>query len=251
MELDSQIIKYMQKRAEYAVHIASAVAAQCFVLAVFFCTYGLISSGIVYSKSENTAKIIVIAICAVISIGMSVFNVMLCLKYKLIAAMYPDEIALRQSYDTVWSAFDIAKPVLTLKISISAIMIFCSGLVYIFLLIFLEKSFMAGIYGRIGVCILSGAACIHGFPAIDRIMTYKAMLKERYDTKESMLRVYPYLIAGGVAIPFSVCLWYIIRFYTEKGNIAFIVFPMIMLFSAAFAYLSEYIIKKKSDDVYA
>lgn len=243
MELDSQIVKYMQKRAELATNVAGALAAQCFVLAVFFCAYGLFKSGVVFSKSEDIAKVIIIVISIVITVALCVFNVMLCIKLQSLQKLYPDEIALRQSFDTVDAAYEIARPILIFKITASIVVMTLGGLAYIFLMILLEKSFMSGIYGKIAASSLFGVALLIGLPSFDRIKVYLEMMNVRHADRNSLRGIFPYAIAVAIGLPVSIEGYYIMKCYAGKSDIAFIVFWMVALFALAFAYLSGFINK--------
>lgn len=248
MELDSRIIKYMQKKAEYAKVYACALSVQCFALAVFFCVYGLYETGLFYSQSREAGRVIIIAVSIILSIGLCVFNIMAVLRYKGFADIYPDDIAINQSKETVEEAYGIARPVLVLKITMSIALMLLSGLIYIMLMIFMQKSFMAGIYGRIELFIIVGFSIMIGIPCIDRIMTYKEMLKVRYCKKDDMTWLYPYIMVTGIGLPVSICVWYLLRCYWDKKETAWIVFPMTALFMLAFAYLSDFMKKPKKDN---
>lgn len=248
MDLDTCLVEYMRKRAELAKLIACAISVQCFVLAVFFCAYGLCYNQFAMSKSVKAFRFSIIVGAVIFSIGLAVFNTFVCMRYKEICSSEPDYIALRQSNDVVWEAYMIGRPILIFKITISLLITSLSGLIYIMLVVLTDRSEMAGIYGRIVVVILLGIAILIGLPCIDRIYTYRCVLREIHGFNGDNGNKYLIGIGISVLTPLSICGWYILRFFTEKSEIAWIVFPMTALFGLAIIYLISWIKQDNLED---
>lgn len=241
MDLDTSLVDYMKKRAELAKLFACALSVQCFVLAVFFCAYGLYYNQFAYSKSEDKLRYVIFGCVIVISILLVVFNVFSSIRYKKLMEGRPDYISLRQSGDVVNEAYIIARPILVFKITVATLVILTSGLVYIIVQIALDRSQMAGIYGKIIVCLFLGIGILIGFPSLDRIYSYRCVLNEVHSFMEDKVRVYTTLIGFSIVTPLSICTWYIFRFYTDKSDIAWIAFPMMALFGLAAVYLINWV----------
>ena len=244
MNLDSSLVDYMKERAELAKLIACAMSVQCFVLAVFFCAYGLCYNHFALSKSMAAFRMGIIIASVVFSICLAVFNVFICIRYRKICQHKPDYIALRQSEDVTEEAFMIARPVLIFKITLALFITFMSGLAYILLVILMDRAEMAGIYGRIIVCLALAAVFVIGFPAFDRIYAYRCVLRQLPGFLNDNGRYY---LGLGIAVltPLSICGWYIMRFFTGKCDIAWIVFPMTALFGTAVVYLINWLSDEK------
>lgn len=237
MELDLRVVRYMENRAECAKTVAGACCAQCFVLAVLFCLYGLLGSGFVDSKTMPTARLLTICFSAVVSVALSVFCAQVCIKSKSVSILEPDSIALRQSRQTVWEAYVIARPVLVYKITLGILSLLVSGLAYIIIMILLNRSFIATIYAKVAVCLLGALGVYLVVPSLDRIASYRRMLNETHYDVTMSAGVYRACMAVAILEPLTVFVWYFIRFYTGKNEIAWIVFPIIMLFATAIVYL--------------
>ena len=241
MQADERIVNYMRARADYAKTVACAIAVQLFALAVYFCLYALIFSNLFYSLSENTGKIIMICIAIVIAVGLCVLNVFTVIRYQKVDINRPDVIAMRDGNEIVRIAYTTARPVLIYRITYSMVICGVGGLVYITLLIFMNDTSLAGLYGRIACCILSAAAVLLAYPCIDRIACYRALLSETHElvTHERSGRMT--MFTAAVVIPPTVCLWYILRYYGPRADIAWIVFPLVALFSMAIVFLSNWV----------
>lgn len=236
-DLDETLIEYMKKRAEYVRLVSAALAAQCLIVAVFFCAYGLRIKHFVFGGSEDLTKHIIICVAIVLTICISVFNVMVCIKYKRLAEERPDAIALRQSKETVYAAYYIARPILIHKVTVSLAIMFLSGLIYIIVVTVLKRAEIAGMYGRIIVCVAMAISVQYGLPSLDRIESYRSMTGERHVSVHDSMKLYWYSIVAAVGIPVSLCIWYILRYFSEQNSIAWIVFPIFALFGFAIAFL--------------
>ena len=248
MDLDASLIEYMRKRAELAKLVACAITVQCFVLAVFFCAYGLCYSQFAYSKSIEAFRLGIIIASIIITIGLVIFNRFVCIRYKLVEAVRPDYIALRQSGDVVWEAYMIARPILIFKITLAGFFMTASGLMYIVLVILMDRAEMATVYGRIIVFLCIAAATMIGYPSIDRLYSYRCALREIHVAEGDMVRKSHLGYGFAILTPISICCWYIIRFYTAKFEIAWIVFPMMALFGLAIVYLSNWLLDDKGEE---
>ncbi len=235
----------MKARNDFAKTVASAIALQLFALAVDFCMYAIIAGGVFYSLSEQTGKIICISLAAAITIGLCVFNVAGCISRKKVYITRPDSISLRDGEESVRLAYATARPVLIYKITLAMVALTVSGLVYIIISIIMEDKALAGIYGRI-VCCLIGAICvIVAYPCMDRISCYRALLGETseliVDEKPGNAPMY----IAAFAVPVSICVWYVWRYYLDRSDIAWIVLPVVALFAMAAAFLAGWTDRKK------
>lgn len=237
MELDSTLVQYMKKKAECAKLVACALSVQCFVLAVFFCAYGLLQGYFVYSDSIDIARKTVIIMALVIAFVLCVMNTYISVKCSKTEKIKPDSVGVRQSYDVVKAAYDLARPLLVYKITVSLLIMVMSGLVYILLVIFLDRSMMSGVYGRIAVAICLAIAIYLALPCFDRILVYKEFIGENHGSPEALVRWSVFRHVLSFALPLSISSWYILRFYTDSSDIAWIVFPMVALFGLAAVYL--------------
>jgi len=247
VELDSSLVEYMRKRAEFAKLFACALSVQCFVLAVFFCAYGLCYNQFVFSKSMETFRMSIIIASIVISFCLVAFDIFVCIRYKALYSDRPDYVALRQSSDVVREAYKIARPILIFKITLAGMFTVLGGLIYILLVTLSGRSDMSGIYGRIVVCLCLAAAFTMGLPAWDRINAYRCALREIHVLADEDLRNYHLSLGLAILTPTSICAWYIMRFYTMKSEIAWIVFPMTALFGLAIVYLINWLLDFKEN----
>ena len=241
LQADERIVNYMKARVAYAKTVACSIAVQLFALAVYFCLYALIFSNLFYSSSEKTGKLIMICIAIVIAVGLCVLNVFTVIRSKEVYIKRPDAIALRDGKEIVSIAYSTARPVLIYKITYSLIICGISGLVYITLLIIMKDAALAGLYGRICCCLAVAAAVLIAYPCVDRITCYRALLGETHDliTDDGADRTYMYTAA--LVIPPVICLWYILRYYGSRPDVAWIVFPVAALFSVAIAFLRNWV----------
>lgn len=240
MQADERIVKYMKERNDNAKTVACAIAVQLFALAVYFCLYALIFSGLFYSLSENTGKIVMISASIVIAIGLCVLNVMTSIRSKSVYINRPDAIAIRDGGEIVRTAYSLARPVLIYKITYSFVICGASGLVYIMLLSYMGDEALAGLYGRIICCVAVAVSVIIAYPSIDRIACYRALIGETHElyTDGGLNTALMYVLS--VAVPLCVCLWYILRFYGDRPDIAWIVFPITALFALAITFLKNW-----------
>lgn len=155
--------------------------------------------------------------------------------------MRPDFIAIRQSNDTCIEAYKIARPVLIYKITWGILCMTISGLVYIFLRIFLNRSEISGVYGRVVVTLLLGVGILLIIPSLDRIRAYRVVLKEVHDFGQSPYIWEVVFKIAAILTPISIDTWYILRFYTDKMATGWIVFPMVALFGLAISYLVNWV----------
>ncbi len=230
----------MKERNRYASTVACTVAVQLFALAAFFCIYALISGGVFYSLSEEMGKVIAISLCGAVSAGLVVLNIMCVIKSRKVYITRPDSIAIKDSAEVVRIAYTTARPVLIHKITLNLILVSLAPVVYIILLTCMSDQALATIYGKITASIIVAFAFLFSYPCFDRIACYRALLNEThelyYDTKEGAGSGYVFAVAA----PVSICIWYVMRYYSRSGNIAWIVFPMTVLFGAAVAFLCNW-----------
>lgn len=237
MQPDERIVNYMKERALYAKTVACVLAVQLFALAVYFLMYALVASDAFYSLSEDSAKIIMIAIATVIAVFLCVVNFLTVIKHRKVDITKPDGISIRDAHDTVRLAYDTARPVLMLKITYALVLLTVSGIVYIILSMLMEDPTLAGLYGRIVCCIVSAAAILIAYPCIDRISCYRALLGETHELYMGRGHnpVSAYVFA--LAVPVAICAWYILRYYGPRRDIAWIVFPVSALLALAVTFL--------------
>ena len=230
----------MKTRDEQARTVACVVAVQLFALAVYYCLYALIAGGVFYSLSENIGKIIIVVTAIVIAILIAILNIMTVIKRKKVDITKPDSVALRDGEEVVRIAYTTARPVLIYKITYSLVILCLAGLVNIILLSFMGDQPLATIYGRIVICLLTALAVIIAYPCLDRISCYRALLNETHalyiDNGVNM----PIRYILAFAVPFSICLWYALRYYGTRPDIAWIVFPTTALFAFAFSFLRNW-----------
>ncbi len=243
MPSDERIINYMKERNDHAKTVASAIAVQLFALAVYFCLYALIFSGMFYSLSENTGKLIMICVSIVIAIGLCVVNVLTVIRSKKVYIIKPDSIAIRDGEEVVRLAYITARPVLIFKITYSLVMPFAGGIVYIMLLIAMEDKALADLYGRIVCSLATAVAVIIAYPCFDRISCYRALLGETHEMFTDIRPDRAFMFIVSIALPLSICLWYILRFYGNSQDIAWIVFPLTALFGLAISFLINWVRK--------
>ena len=245
--MDDRIVRYMKERNEFARTVASVIAVQLFALAVYFCMYALVAGKAVYSGSEKTGRIVVISVSAVVCIILCVVNILTVIRSEMVYISRPDSTSIRDVYESVKLAYGTARPVLIFKITYSLIIMTCSGIVYIMLLTFMEDQALAGMYGRIVCCLATAAAVLIAYPCIDRIACYRALLGEThylyYDIKPKKA---PFYVLS-VALPASICLWYVLRYYSPKDGVAWMVFPMTALFSLAISFLIKWSVDMRAD----
>lgn len=241
MELDSTLIEYMKKKAEYAKLEACVFSVQSFVIAVFFCIYGLLEEYFLYSQHIDIIRKIVIFAAFIVAIVLALFNILVCIRWRGTQEYRPDYTALRQSHDTVKQAYIIGRPHLIFNITLAVLMLVASGFIYILLSIFLDRSMMSGVYGRITVAVFVALALYVALPSIDRIFVYREMLGEMHRSIGSDFGEYVLRIVASICIPLSISAWYVLRFFTDRSEIAWIVFPMVALFGFAIVYLIKYV----------
>ncbi len=240
MQPDERIVNYMKERNRYAGTVACVIAVQLFALAVFFLMYALVAGKAFYSLSEDTAKVIIIAITGVVTVFLCILNFLTVVRGRKVYITKPDSIAIRDASEAVRLAYDTARSVLIFKITYSLVFLTVSGLVYITLLILMEDGLMAGLYGRIACCVVSAACVLIAYPCIDRISCYRALLGETHELYIDNGRnpAFAYILA--FALPISVGLWYSLRFYGPRGDIAWIVFPITALLALAVSFLANW-----------
>lgn len=245
--MDDRIVRYMKERNEFARTVASVIAVQLFALAVYFCMYALVAGKAVYSGSERTGRIVVISISAAIAVVICVVNILTVIRSDKVYISRPDSTSIRDMSEAVRLAYGTARPVLILKITYSLIIMTCSGVVYIMLLTFMEDQALAGMYGRIVCCLAVAGAVVIAYPCIDRIGCYRALLGQThylyYDIKPN--KAIRYVLA--VVLPASLCLWYLLRYYSPKDSVAWIVFPAAALFSLAASFLIKWSVDMRAD----
>ena len=237
MQPDERIVNYMKERNGFARAVACTVAVQLFALAVYFCLYTVISTDAFYSLSQKTGKVILIVLAAVIAVGLCVVNVLMVIKGKKVYITRPDSIAVRDAKETVEIAYRTARAVLIYKITYSMVLLTAGGIVYIMLEIFMDNKDLAGLYGRIICCIISAAAVLIAYPCIDRIACYRALLGETHDLVYDIRPDTVLMYVLSVATPLCIYLWYVLRYYTDHADTAWIVFPVTLLFALAIPFL--------------
>ncbi len=235
---DERIVKYMKERNDYARTVACVIAVQLFALAVYFCMYALIAGGVFISLTLDTGKVIMIVISSAIAAALCVLNILTVIRGKKVYITRPDSIALRDGREVVEIAYKTARPVLIYKITLCLVLLTVSGLVYIMLLTFMEARILAGLYGRIFCCLAGAAAVLIGYPCIDRIACYRALLGESHELSYDIRpnKVLGYMIS--VTVPVSICVWYVMRYFGDYSHIAWIVFPLVALFALAVVFLA-------------
>lgn len=229
----------MKVRNDHARCVACVVAVQLFALAVYFCLYALVAGGAFYSLSQHAGKVAIISVSAVIAVILCVVNILTVIRSKKVYITRPDSVSLRDAQDVVRIAYTTARPVLIYKITYSLVLLTFSGLVYIILNIMMENSEMSVNYGRIAVCLIAAVFVLIAYPCIDRIGCYRDLLNEThrlyFDIKPDKALMY----ILSVAVPFSLFLWYVLRFYGTRQDISWIVFPLVALFGLAAAFLAN------------
>lgn len=241
MELDAGLVSYMRKRAEFAKLFACVIAVQCFVIAVFFCAYGIYISQFASTPRLVIAKNIIMGIAILISCVICVFGILVSIKFKANIEDVPDRIAIRQGEETVREAYRLARPILIYKITCAIALALVSGILYIMIMIVLDRSFMADIYAKTAVWIILAFVLMMAVPAIDRIEAYRTVLNENHSLYADRQNTFCALIAVSVGMPFSVCIWYIWRYYLDNTGIAWIIFPVTALFALSMVYLANYV----------
>ena len=245
MELDERIVNYMKVRNEYAKMAAHVAASLLFMLASFLCMHALYVGQVFYSKSLDAVEMAIFIIAVILSACICIVNILTCKKARRVYIKYPDSIAIRNSSDVVREAYYIARPVLIQKITLWTVILFTTGLVYIMLMIFLEDPVMAQIYGKIIVCLGAGVFVSSVVPCIDRLYCYRMLLGEVFvrsdftDEKSIKKRqAVGYVLS--VVVPVTVCVWYLIRYYGVKRELAWVAFPFTALFTFAVIFLIEW-----------
>lgn len=251
MELDERIINYMKIRNEYARMIANVAASLLFALAGFFCLYALYAGGVFYSGSLRTAKTIIFTLTILISIAVSVIGVLASKKIRRVYIKYPDAIALRGSEDVVREAYFIARPVLIHKITLWCLVFPSAALVYIMLMIFMEDYVLAEIYGKIVLSLAAAIFTSSVIPCFDRIVCYRGLLNEIHvlsDISDEQYtkrkQVTGYILS--IAVPAMMCVWFLMRHYSNYKSIAWIVLPIGALLAFAVIFLSGWVIQEKN-----
>ncbi len=245
MQADERIVNYMKTRNEQAGTVACVVAVQLFALAAYLCLYALIAGGVFYSLTEKTGKVIIIVTACIIAVILCVINIMTVIRSKKVYITRPDSIALRESSEIVREAYSTARPVLIYKITYSLVMVSLAGIVNIMLLIFMEDQALATIYGRIVSCLAVAFAVIIAYPCIDRISCYRALLNETHELYTDTPANTALMYIMSIAVPASICLWYGLRYYGTRPDIAWIVFPVTALFAFAFAFLRNWAVSSR------
>ena len=240
MQADERIVNYMKARSEQAGTVACVVAVQLFALAVYFCLYALIAGGVFYSLTENTGKIIILVTAGVIAVLLVVINSFTVIRSKKVYITRPDSIAIRDGSEVVREAYTTARPVLIYKITYSLVIVAVGCLVNIMLKIFMEDQALAVIYGRIVFCLITAFAIIIAYPCIDRIACYRALLNETHDLYYDTVPDKCLMYVMAFAVPLSVCLWYSLRYYGPRPDIAWIVFPLTALLAIAVSFLRNW-----------
>ncbi len=248
MQPDERIVNYMKERNGYAKTVACVIAVQLFALAAYFLMYSLVVGDVFYSLSTDSARVVIMVIAAVIAVFLCVVNCMTVIKRNKVYITRPDSVSIRDTHDAVRLAYDTARPVLILKITYSLVLLTVSGIVYITLMILIQDQFFAGLYGRIVCCIFAAVAVLIAYPCIDRISCYRALLGETHElyVDRGNNRVSAYIAA--LALPLSLCLWYVLRFFGTRGDIAWIVFPVTLLFGLAIAFLAAWTGREKGGE---
>ncbi len=227
----------MKARHEQARTVACVIAVQLFGLAIYFCLYALIAGGVFYSLSEKPGRVVIIVTACILAVLIIILNMLTVIKYNKVYITRPDSIALRDGADVVREAYNTARPVLIYKITCSLVIMTAAGLVNIMLLTFMEDQTLAVVYGRIVCCVLAALAIIIAYPCIDRISCYRALLNETHDLHYDIKPNKALMNIVSFAVPFSICLWYCLRYYGPKPDIAWITFPITALFALAITFL--------------
>ena len=234
---DDRIVNYMKVRSDHAKTVACVIAVQLFVLAVYFCMYALIAGHVFLSLSEEAGKIIMITVASGLAAGVVVVNFLTVIHGKKVDITRPDSLAMRDGEEVVRIAYTTARPVLIYKITYSIVIVAAGVLVNIILLSFLEDQILAGLYGRIVICLCLSAAVLIAYPCIDRIACYRALLGEShvlyYDRKGNRLPGY----IAAFCVPVCICLWYVFRYFARFSDIAWVIFPFVALFALAISFL--------------
>ena len=245
---DERIVRYMKERNDRAKTVACAIAVQLFALAVYFCMNALLSSGMFLSLSEDTGKIMVISLAAAIAIGLIVLNFLTVIRGKKVDITRPDNIALRDGEEVVDMAYTTARPVLIYKITSGLVLMTAAGLVYIILLSYMEDQGLANLYGKIICCISSAIATLTAYPCIDRISCYRALLGQTHELSVNAEPNRSLSYIAAFAVPVTVFVWYVLRYFGTQRDIAWIVFPVCILFALAFSFLADWTKAGRSKD---
>lgn len=240
MELDERVIKYMKVRNEFAKTVANLATAQLFSIASFYCMYALYSGGVFSSGSLTFAKITILSVMCIISVVLCVINALTVKRSKKVNIMLPDSIAVRSAQEVVREAYIIARPVLIQKITGALLVLPATGLVYIILIIFMDNRSLCDNYGKIMLFLGLAAIVSIAAPCVDRINCYRLLLNEIHisymrDTDNKKRMIFGYVIAG--AVPLSILIWSLLRFYSTSQSIAWITFPITFLVAAAAFFL--------------
>ena len=237
MEPDERIVNYMKERNTYAKTVACVLAVQLFALAVYFLLYALIAESAFYSESEEIAKFVMIIISSIIAVWLCIMNFMTVVRARKVYITKPDSIAIRDAKDTVRLAYDTARPVLIFKITYSLVLLTVSGIVYIIIQIFTEDQNIGQLFGRIACAVIAAVCILAAYPSVDRISCYRALLGETHelyiDRGHNPLLAYVLAFAS----PLTICVWYSLRYYGPRQDIAWIVFPASALICLAVAFL--------------
>ena len=237
MQTDERTVRYMKARNDQARITACAAAVQFFALAVYFCLYALIACGVFYSLSEKTGKAVTIAICAVITVGVAVLDILTVIRSDKVNITRPDSIAMRESEEVVRLAYSTARPVLIYKITYCAVICTISAIVYIILLIIMEDQALANIYGKTGCCLALAVSVLIAYPCIDRIACYRALLGETHELMYERNRAKAAGFVAAVTVPGTIFAWYVLRYFGPRPSLAWVVFPFTALFAIAVPFL--------------
>ena len=243
MEVDERTTNYMKLRNEYAKAAAAVAAAQLFSLAGFFCMYALYKGDVFYSQSLRTAKAVIIIVMIAVSICLAVINAVCIGKLRRVRNRFPDEVALRGSEEILRNAYIVARPVLIEKITRNLLILPLAGLVYIFLLLFMDVKGLADIYGKIIVCLAFAVLINSAIPCIDRIDCYRKLLKEKYESRleeKTQKRKNQTEYVAAVTVPLLVLVYCLMRFFSSSYNIAWICIPVGALVCVAVIFLVEW-----------
>lgn len=252
MDFDERIVNYMKVRSEYAKTVAFVAAAQLFAVAGFYCMYALYSGGVFYSGSLTYAKITILSIMVLVSIGLCVVNVFTVMKGKMVDIKYPDFISTRQGEEVVREAYMIARPVLIQKITVALLGFPIGILVNIILRIYVNQYKLASIYGMIAILLATAVFISVALPCIDRINCYRALLNEIHvyvDLKLNSKKKFAFGYIFAVGVPLCVCIWGLLRFYSRSQDIAFITFPISLLLCLSACFLAGWCIEKPQTEV--
>ena len=237
---DERIVNYMKERAGYARMVSCAVAVQLIGLAFYFGIYVLIDRGVVYSLSRRPAEVIGIVISIIVAVCLCVMNIMIAARYKQVYIKRPDQIAMRDAKEVVELAYNTARPVLIYKITYSLVLLTTSGIVYIILLMSIDNQFIAGLYGKIVCALVSALAVFIILPCVDRIACYRALLGQTHILSFDQHPDRASMFIVSAAVPISICVWYVFRFYGEIFETAWITFPIALLFTLAVSFLIKW-----------